>query len=102
MKKTLALVAAAGLAGLAQGQFSTNLGNLSVNDAGISVDLMGAGGFDIISPEEGTDMAYALLQMEGADVSGLYSIDLATGAATQMAELGVTGLMGFAVSMGGE
>ncbi|MEM7599199.1 MAG: DUF4394 domain-containing protein [Pseudomonadota bacterium] len=69
---------------------------------GTAVDLMGAGGFDIISPEEGTDMAYALLQMEGADVSGLYSIDLATGAATQMAELGVTGLMGFAVSMGGE
>ncbi|MEO1534099.1 MAG: hypothetical protein AAFS11_00870 [Planctomycetota bacterium] len=43
MKKTLALVAAAGLAGLSQGQANINLGNLAVNDAGISVDLMGAG-----------------------------------------------------------
>ncbi len=43
MKKTLALFAAAGLAGLGHGQFSTNLGNLNVGDAGISIDLNGAG-----------------------------------------------------------
>lgn len=69
---------------------------------GTAVDLAGAGGFDIVSPKEGTDMAYAILELADAGTSGLYSIDLATGAATQLADLGVTGLSGFAVSMGGE
>lgn len=78
----------------------TTVGQVTVD--GTAVDLAGMGGFDIVSPEEGTDMAYALLELEGAQTSGLYSIDLATGAATKMADLGVTGLSGFAVSMGGE
>jgi len=43
MKKSIALIAAAGIAAAANAQYNVNLGNLNVNDAGISVDLMGAG-----------------------------------------------------------
>lgn len=68
---------------------------------GMAADLSAMGGFDIASPEEGTDLAYAVLQMEGGATSGLYSIDLATGAATMLADLGVGGVTGFAVSMSG-
>lgn len=68
---------------------------------GATADLVTAGGFDIVSPEEGTDMAYAVLQMDGADTSGLYSINLDTAEATMIADLGMTGISGFAVSMGG-
>lgn len=67
---------------------------------GEAADLVTAGGFDIVSPEEGTDMAYAVLQLDGANTSGLYSIDLATAEATLIADLGMTGITGFAVSMG--
>lgn len=66
---------------------------------GMTADLSGMGGFDIVSPEEGTDMAYAILQMEGGDSAGLYSIDLATGAATLLADLGMGGFTGFATAM---
>ena len=66
---------------------------------GMAADLSGMGGFDIVSPEEGTDMAYAILQMEGADSAGLYEIDLSTGSATMLADLGTGGITGFAVSM---
>lgn len=68
---------------------------------GIAADLSAAGGFDIVSPEEGTDLAYAVLQLEGRDSAGLYEIDLATGAATLEADLGLGGITGFAVSMAG-
>ena len=43
MKKTIAIIAAAGLATAANAQFNVNLGNLAVTDAGISDDLNGAG-----------------------------------------------------------
>ncbi|MEO0631773.1 MAG: hypothetical protein AAFY46_13775, partial [Planctomycetota bacterium] len=43
MKKALALFAAAGLAAASNAQVSINLGDLNVTDAGISVDLNGAG-----------------------------------------------------------
>jgi hypothetical protein len=68
---------------------------------GMAVDLSGMGGFDIASPAEGSDMAYAILQMEGSDSAGLYLIDLATGAAMMQADLGMGGITGFAVSMSG-
>ncbi|OAN76440.1 hypothetical protein A8B78_02870 [Jannaschia sp. EhC01] len=68
---------------------------------GMAVDLAAAGGFDIVSPEEGTNMAYAILQMEGAATSGLYSIDLETAEATLLADLGMGGITGFAVSQTG-
>ena len=67
---------------------------------GAAADLVTAGGFDIVSPEEGTDMAYAVLQLDGARSSGLYSIDLSTAEATLIADLNMTGITGFAVSMG--
>jgi F420-0:gamma-glutamyl ligase-like protein len=66
---------------------------------GMAADLSGMGGFDIVSPEEGTDMAYAVLQMEGGANAGLYAIDLSTGAASMLADLGMGGITGFAVSM---
>jgi hypothetical protein len=66
---------------------------------GMAADLSGMGGFDIVSPAEGRDMAYAILQMDGGDSAGLYSIDLSTGAATMLADLGMGGITGFAVSM---
>lgn len=66
---------------------------------GMAADLSGMGGFDIVSPAEGTDMAYAILQLDGSETAGLYSIDLATGAATMQADLGIGGVTGFAVSM---
>ena len=67
---------------------------------GETVDVTDWGGFDIVSPEEGTDMAYALLQIDGEDMAGLYSVDLETGALTELAELGMGGFTGFAVSHG--
>lgn len=66
---------------------------------GMAADISGMGGFDIASPTEGTDMAYAVLQMEGGDTAGLYAVDLATGAATLQADLGLGGITGFAVSI---
>jgi hypothetical protein len=68
---------------------------------GMAMDLSAMGGFDIVSPEEGRDMAYAVLQAEGAATAGLYAIDLATGAATRLADLGMGGVSGFAASVGG-
>ncbi|SLN50574.1 DUF4394 domain-containing protein [Pseudooctadecabacter jejudonensis] len=77
----------------------TTVGAVTID--GAAADLVSAGGFDIISPEEGTDLAFAILQLDGSDTSGLYGIDLETGAATLMADLGATGFTGFAVSAGG-
>lgn len=66
---------------------------------GAEVDLSGKGGFEIVSPEEGTDMAYAILQIEGEMSAMLYEIDLETGAATPLADLGMGGVTGFAASL---
>lgn len=77
----------------------TTVGTVMID--GEAADLVTAGGFDIVSPEEGTDLAYAVLQLDGAETSGLYSIDLETAEATLIADLGMTGITGFAVSMGG-
>ena len=73
-----------------------SVGKLSLD--GATVDVSDWGGFDIVSPEEGTDMAYAILQIEGAETAGLYSVDLGSGALTQMADLGMGGFTGFAVA----
>ena len=67
---------------------------------GETVDLSPMGGFDIVSPEVGTDAAYAVLQMDGADTAGLYAINLETGEATLLSDLGMGGITSFAVSMG--
>ncbi|QHQ37050.1 DUF4394 domain-containing protein [Algicella marina] len=67
---------------------------------GEAADITPWGGFDIISPAEGEDQAYAILQLDGADTAGLYAIDLETGSATMLSDLGMGGFSGFAVSMG--
>lgn len=84
---------------------ANNAGELTtvapVTIGGEAADLVTAGGFDIISPAEGTDNAYAILQLDGAETSGLYSINLETAEASLLADLGMTGVTGFAVSQGG-
>lgn len=77
----------------------TTVGSVMID--GAAADLVSAGGFDIVSPEEGTDLAYAILQLDGAETSGLYTINLETAEAALVADLGMTGFSGFAVSMGG-
>lgn len=74
------------------------IGKVTVD--GEEVDLSGMGGFDILSPAEDENQAYAILQMEGAESAGLYMIDLETGAATMLSDLGMGGISGFAVSSG--
>ena len=68
---------------------------------GVPIDLVSAGGFDIYSAQEGSDEAFAILQLDGTGTSGLYSIDLQTAEATLIADLGMIGISGFAVSTGG-
>lgn len=72
------------------------IGALSVD--GVAVDVTPMGGFDILSPEEGQNHAFAILQLAGQDTAGLYAIDLETAAATLIADLGAGGFSGFAVS----
>jgi hypothetical protein len=79
------------------GTLST-VGMLTVD--GSEVDVSDMGGFDIVSPEEGTDMAFAILQIEGADAAGLYEVDLSSGALTELGVLGMGGFTGFAASQG--
>ncbi|MGJ8621568.1 MAG: DUF4394 domain-containing protein [Yoonia sp.] len=79
------------------GELAT-VGLLTLN--GEAVDVIDAGGFDIVSPEEGTDMAYAILQIDGAASAGLYMIDLSSGALTGLGDLGMGGFVGFAASQG--
>ncbi|PWE29766.1 DUF4394 domain-containing protein [Pararhodobacter marinus] len=76
----------------------TSVGYLTVD--GEAIDVTDWGGFDIVSPEEGSDMAYAILQIDGEDSAGLYSVDLSSGAVTELADLGMGGFSGFAVSHG--
>ena len=66
---------------------------------GAVADLSIMGGFEIVSPAEGENMAYAILMLEGADTSGLYSIDLTTGEATMMADAGMRAYTGFAAML---
>ena len=77
----------------------TTVGTVTID--GEPADLVTAGGFDIVSPIEGTDMAYAILQLDGAETSGLYSLSLETAEATLLADLETTGFTGFAVAQGG-
>ena len=65
---------------------------------GATADIVPMGGFDIVSPAEGEDEAYAILELDGQDSAGLYVINLETGAATLVADLGMGGFSGFAVS----
>lgn len=79
------------------GELAT-VGLLTVD--GEAVDVIDAGGFDIVSPMEGTDMAYAVLQIDDEETAGLYMVDLASGALTNLGDLGMGGFTGFAASQG--
>lgn len=77
------------------GELAT-VGSLTLD--GAEVDVTDMGGFDIVSAAEGSDLAYAILQMEGEESAGLYSVDLASGALTSLSDLGMGGFTGFAAS----
>lgn len=66
---------------------------------GAPADITAWGGFDIVSEREGDNHAFAVLQISGEATAGLYAIDLVTGAATRLTDLGMGGFTGFAVSM---
>ncbi|MGJ8588707.1 MAG: DUF4394 domain-containing protein [Yoonia sp.] len=66
---------------------------------GAVADLSIMGDFEIVSPAEGENMAYAILMLEGADTSGLYNIDLTTGEATMIADAGMRAYTGFAAML---
>ena len=68
---------------------------------GAPVDILPVGGFDIVSAEQGTDAAYAVLQIDGEMTAGLYAINLGTGDATLLADLGTAAISSFAVSSSG-
>ena len=67
---------------------------------GEAVDVIDAGGFDIVSEAEGSDLAYAILQIDGEGTAGLYLVDLASGTLTSLGDLGMGGFSGFAASKG--
>ncbi|MEH6831349.1 MAG: DUF4394 domain-containing protein [Sulfitobacter sp.] len=67
---------------------------------GAPADILPVGGLDIVSAKEGTDAAYAVLQIDGQDTAGLYAIDLMSGAATLLSDLGTADISSFAVSSG--
>lgn len=69
---------------------------------GAPVDISAMGDLEIVSPAEGENMAYAVLMMEGAETSGLYAVDLETGALTMQADLGMMGFNGFAAMLTSE
>lgn len=66
---------------------------------GTEADISAMGGFDIVSGMEDENSAYAVLMLEGSATSGLYAIDLQSGAATLMADAGMTELTGFAAML---
>jgi hypothetical protein len=62
----------------------TTVGTVTLN--GMELDFDSYSGFDIVTDLNGNNMAYALLGVGG--MAGLYSIDLATGAATSLGAIG--------------
>ena len=74
----------------------TTVGLLTID--GAAVDVLDMGGFDIVSAAEGSDAAYAVLQIDGEDTAGLYAVDLSSGALTALGDIGTGGITGFAVS----
>jgi hypothetical protein len=61
----------------------------------LGVDFDNYTGFDILTPYMGTNLAYALLRVNGQ--SGLYSINLKTGAATALGSISATDAYGLAI-----
>lgn len=80
-----------------------NAGTLStintVNIGGKPVDLVSAGGLDIVSSMEGENTAYALLRINGADTADIYRIDLRSAEAIPVVSTDAVGVLGFAVAL---
>ena len=66
---------------------------------GKPVNVTNAGGFEIISEATGKNQAVALLSMDGADASGLYSVNLKTGALSMMSKISGAEFNGFAAGI---
>ncbi|WP_371154306.1 DUF4394 domain-containing protein [Jannaschia sp. 2305UL9-9] len=66
---------------------------------GEEADISAMGGFEILSAEAGDDKALAMLMLEGASTTGLYAIDLETGAATLIGDTGIGAMRGFAAQI---
>ncbi len=89
--ETNALVSLANNAGALK-----TIGTLTLD--GVAADVQALGGFDIVSASEGENRGYAILQLAGQDVAGLYAVNLETAALTRIADLGMGGITGFAAS----
>ncbi len=59
----------------------TTVGSLGVNVGSV-------GGFDIFSPSNGVNTAFAAFALNGSTAASLYTIDLGTGAATSLGQIG--------------
>lgn len=65
---------------------------------GKALDFTKMGGFDIVSPAEGDNTAFALLTLRKGKGSGIYEIDLENGIASYIASAGKGRFNGFAAS----
>ena len=75
------------------------IGKVTYN--GAELDFNARGGFDIVSLSEGDNLAIALLNVPGGPAmgtSGLYTIDLTTGAASFFGDPGQSSFIGFAAA----
>lgn len=54
----------------------------------LGVDVGTVGGFDIFSPTNGVNMAFAAFAPNGSTAASLYTIDLSSGAATSLGQIG--------------
>ena len=54
----------------------------------LGIDVGTIGGFDIFSPSNGVNTAFAAFAPSGSTAASLYSIDLGTGAATALGQIG--------------
>lgn len=64
-----------------------NAGTL-VTIGSLNVDVGAVGGFDIFSPSNGVNNAFAAFAPNGSTAASLYTIDLSTGAATSLGQIG--------------
>lgn len=73
------------------------VGAITIDGEAADVSMMG--GFEILSAEAGDDKALAMLMLEGAETTGLYAIDLSSGAATLIGDTGIGAMRGFAAQL---
>lgn len=74
-----------------------SVGAITIDGEAADVTMMG--GFEILSAEAGDDKALAMLMLEGTETTGLYTIDLASGAATLIGDTGIGAMRSFAAQL---